>query len=103
MARAPGRAAVALRRHIDRLYAGSVTRFCSERSLDRVQVLRTLKGQRGRRASVDFALSIERATGGDVPVALWASGDFPAERGTDPDGTPDAVIVAWSERTGWWL
>lgn len=50
----------------------SVSAFCREHELDRIMVQRALKGDR-RRISVDFALRIERATSGAVPMALWSS------------------------------
>lgn len=45
--------------------------FCKKHELDRIQVLRVLKGQYGRRISVDFAAAIERSTCGAVPWSAW--------------------------------
>lgn len=51
---------------------GSVSDFAAKKGLDRVQVLRVLNGTRGSRMTVKLAVSIEAATGGAVPVSLWA-------------------------------
>jgi hypothetical protein len=50
----------------------SLFAFCERHSLDRVNTQKAVNGER-RRVSVDFALSIEKATGGAVPIELWAS------------------------------
>jgi hypothetical protein len=50
----------------------SVTAFCHEHGLDRIQVGRAISGQL-RRFSVDFAYAIERATRGQVRCHLWRS------------------------------
>ena len=64
----------------------SITAFCEKHGLDRVQVQRAIKDER-HRYSVDFALSIERASGGRVRVAMWASETARAARGkTGTDG-----------------
>lgn len=49
----------------------SVQGFCKAHELDRIQVGRVLKGKYGKRVSVDFAESIERATGGAVHWRAW--------------------------------
>lgn len=49
----------------------SVQGFCKKHELDRIQVLRVLKGKYGKRVSVDFAEAIERATSGAVPWRAW--------------------------------
>lgn len=54
----------------------SMTRFAEEHGVDRVRLTRLLKNAREGKAfrvSVNFALEIEKATGGEVPVAAWAS------------------------------
>lgn len=51
---------------------GSVSAFAADKGLDRVQVLRVIKGTRGSRMTVKLAVAIEAATGGEVPVSLWA-------------------------------
>lgn len=61
----------ALREHL-KSKGLSVQKFCQTHGLDRVQVLRMLNGELGKRgASVDFAESIERATDGAVPWQSW--------------------------------
>lgn len=50
----------------------SLCAFCERNRLDRVNTQKAVNGER-RRVTVDFALSIEKATGGAVPVELWAS------------------------------
>jgi hypothetical protein len=66
----------------------SISAFCEQNGLDRIQVQRAIKGAR-HRYSVDFALSVERATGGRVRVAQWSSetaraeSDRRARTGTD--------------------
>lgn len=49
----------------------SITRFCDEHDLDRIEVQRHLRGLRDR-VSVDFAVSIRDATKGSVKVERWA-------------------------------
>jgi hypothetical protein len=71
----------------------SITAFCARNGLDRIQVLRVLNGER-RRISVDFALSIERATGGAVQTSLWSSATAkPTEASSiaDDPTTPSAA------------
>jgi hypothetical protein len=46
--------------------------FCEQHGLDRINVKRILDGER-QRITVDFALAIERATGGEVRWKRWAS------------------------------
>jgi hypothetical protein len=76
----------ALRKYLDDQKT-SVQKFCQQHSLDRVQVLRMLNGDLGKRgASVDFAEAIELATDGAVPMRAWhtrtlgpvAADDLPA-------------------------
>lgn len=50
----------------------SLYAFCRDNRLDRIALSRLLKGER-KRVSVDIALRVQRATGGAVPVASWAS------------------------------
>lgn len=59
-----------LREHLT-LTGQSVQGFCKKHELDRIQVLRVLKGKYGKRVSVDFAEAIEKATGGVVPWRAW--------------------------------
>lgn len=49
----------------------SITRFCDEHELDRIEVQRHLRGLRDR-VSVDFAVSVRDATKGAVKVERWA-------------------------------
>lgn len=49
----------------------SITRFCEENDLDRIEVQRHLRGLRDR-VSVDFAVDIRDATKGAVKVDRWA-------------------------------
>ena len=51
----------------------SITRFCEEHELDRIEVQRHLRGLRDR-VSVDFAVSVRDATKGrdEVKVERWA-------------------------------
>lgn len=78
MARSTSRGAVELQAYIDKNYPrdgeehGSVSAFASEKGLDRVQVLRVLNGTRGSRMTVKLAVAVEAATGGEVPVSMWA-------------------------------
>lgn len=51
----------------------SIHKFCIEHNLDRVYIQRVLNGEQGQRVTVDFALSIKRATGGVVPMNSWRS------------------------------
>ncbi len=56
----------------------SIPRFCEAAktlglTLDRIAIKRVLDGVSGHRVSVDFALSIAAATGGEVPFGLWSS------------------------------
>jgi hypothetical protein len=51
----------------------SIPDFCEAHGLDRIQVQRHLKGERGKRVTVDFAESIERATGGAIRWDSWRS------------------------------
>lgn len=51
----------------------SVSAFCAQNGLDRIQVLRVLNGERWKRITVDFAHAIEDATGGAVGWAKWRS------------------------------
>lgn len=51
----------------------SIQRFCAIHDLDRIAVQRTLKGERSKRVTVNFALAIERATDGAVSCAMWAA------------------------------
>jgi hypothetical protein len=56
----------------------NMTRFAEEKGIDRIRLLRLLKSAReGKtvRMSVNFAVEIERATEGEVPVSAWASPD----------------------------
>lgn len=48
----------------------SITRFCKENDLDRIEVQRHLKGFRDR-VPVDFAVAIRDATKGAVKVDRW--------------------------------
>jgi hypothetical protein len=67
-------------------HATNMTRFAEENGIDRVRLLRLLKSAReGKtvRVSVNFALELERATKGEVPVAAWAS---PAESTNEEKG-----------------
>jgi hypothetical protein len=50
----------------------SVPVFCERNGLDRIQVQRVLNGERVR-ISVDFALSIQKATKGAVAFPMFAS------------------------------
>lgn len=50
----------------------SQTAFCAQKGLDRIAVQRAVNGER-RRYTVDFALEIEAATEGAVPVKSWAT------------------------------
>lgn len=59
-----------LREHLDRTEQ-SVAAFCRAHGLDRIQVLRVLKGQYGKRVSVDFARAIERATNNEIAWHAW--------------------------------
>jgi hypothetical protein len=52
----------------------SIPKWCEEKGLDRLKVQKAINGS-WQRFDVDFALSIERATGGDVAVADWATVD----------------------------
>ena len=49
----------------------SILAFCEQHKLSRHQIQRYLRGDR-RRMSVDFALRIQMATDGEVPVESWA-------------------------------
>ena len=66
-----------LRQHIKQRFDGNISAFCRETGLDRIQIQRIVKRERGGRMTVDFATKIERATAGDVKVSHWASGDAP--------------------------
>lgn len=50
----------------------SLTAFCAEHRLERVNAQRAVNGER-KRVSVDFALAVERATRGGVLCSQWAS------------------------------
>lgn len=50
----------------------SVPKFCEANDIDRILCQRAMNGDR-KRISVDFALAIQRATGGDVPVDAWST------------------------------
>ncbi len=58
-----------LKTHLQRIKQ-SVPDFCQEQRLDRIQVQRVMTGERWRRVTVDFALSIQVATKGRVK---WTS------------------------------
>lgn len=60
-----------LREHLTRT-GQSVPKFCEAHGLCRIRVQRALTGER-HRIAVDFALVIERATSGAVPMSAWAS------------------------------
>lgn len=67
----PPEGARLLREHVAKL-GTTVTRFCEDHGIDRFVALPALNGKR-KRVSVDFALAIERATDGAVPMASWAT------------------------------
>ncbi len=48
----------------------SIPAFCEAKGLDRLKVARAIKGEI-LRVDVDFALDVEEATGGAVPVERW--------------------------------
>lgn len=50
----------------------SIPKFAEANGLCRIRVQRALNGER-HRIAVDFALAVERATGGAVPIGAWAS------------------------------
>jgi hypothetical protein len=56
-------------------HAHSTHSFCREHRLDYPYTLRVLSGERGQRVSVDYALAIQAATAGAVPVESWRSED----------------------------
>lgn len=49
----------------------SIPAFADRHDFCRIQIQRAIKGER-KKISVDFALAIQRATGGAVPMAAWA-------------------------------
>lgn len=49
--------------------------FCEAHELDYSQVHRLLSGLRGKRVSVNLAVAIQCATGGEVPCESWESPD----------------------------
>jgi hypothetical protein len=59
----------------------SIPDFCEKHGLFRQKVEKAIKGDL-KRVDVDFALAIERATGGAVLVADWETPD----EGADNDG-----------------
>lgn len=78
-----------LREWLDR-HDITIHKFCENNSLDYAWVHRVLSGERGQRVSVDFARSIERATGGDVAWDSWCSDTLrPAD--FDPNSVADEV------------
>jgi transcriptional regulator with XRE-family HTH domain len=58
----------------------SISAFCDETGLDRIQISRLLRGFRGagHKITVRFAFAIERATDGAVPMKAWV--DKPTKR-----------------------
>ena len=62
-------AAAGLLAHI-RASGRSIPEWCEQKGLDRFKVERAIKG-RLKRADVEFALAVERATEGAVPAADW--------------------------------
>jgi len=61
----------ALSQYIGRKFEGSVSKFARETKLDQSDIGKILRGVR-KSISVEYAKRIENATGGAVPVALWA-------------------------------
>lgn len=60
----------AARAHIKRTNE-SIPKFCEKHGLDRLQLQRILDG-RQKRVSVEFAAAFEKASNGEVELALWA-------------------------------
>ena len=52
---------------------GGITAWCREHGVDRCVTARVLDGTRGSNVSVRWALAIETATQGKIPVAAWGS------------------------------
>lgn len=69
----PTEGGVMLERWI-RTHYGSIPAFCEAKGLERIQVQRAVNGERWKRISVNFAIAIEDATGGAVPIRAWGSG-----------------------------
>jgi hypothetical protein len=70
----------------------SVPAFCEEHHLDRIQVQRVMNGERYKRISVEFANSIETATGGRIPYSRFLPSTAEAAP-SEPDlatGTDDS-------------
>jgi hypothetical protein len=61
-----------LRKYLDEI-GQSVPDFCEKHRLDRIQVQRVMNGERYRNITVNFAHSIERATGGRVKWSRFLS------------------------------
>ena len=62
----------------------SVPDFCEKHGLDRIQVQRVLNGERWKRVTVDFAHSIDRATGGRISYTRF----LPETATPAPDSSP---------------
>jgi len=60
-----------LRAHIT-LSGLSIPDWCDKHAVPRITLQRVVNGDR-LRISVDFAIAVEKATGGAVPVRAWAS------------------------------
>lgn len=76
---AGSRAAQALLAHIRELY-GTIPAFSTAKGLDRLKVQKVINGTI-KRIDVPFALDIERATDGKVPVPWWAEAATPETTG----------------------
>lgn len=54
-----------------REHHGTVQAFADHAKLDRIKIQKALRGQI-ERIDVDFALAVQKATKGKVPMAWWA-------------------------------
>lgn len=61
----------ALLNYITQNYAGSTNKFARETRLDQSDLSKLLRGVR-KSITVEYAARIEKATEGQVPLALWA-------------------------------
>ena len=73
------RAAQALLAHI-REQHGTIPAFATAKGVDRLKVQKVINGSI-KRVDVNFALEIERATDGKVPMPWWAEPALPEPEG----------------------
>ena len=80
----------ALRRYLER-HNLSARAFCEAHGICRQYVALALAG-RATRASVDFALAVERATRGEITARMWGSETLRRHVEISPGGDADSAV-----------